>query len=281
MRKKLNLAAARDALATLAREVAAVEIMPRFLHVARQQKADATLFSEADLAAQRYLLARLPEIEDCPVIGEEMSRAEQEAAWQAAEKNGSGLWCLDPIDGTTNFINGIPFFAVSIAYLEGGLPRIAVTYNPVSDELFAAAAGYGATLNGQPLPLRKVSTDLSHSVAGVDFKRIPKCLADPLASESPFYSQRNFGCSTLEWCFIAAGRLDIYLHGGQMLWDYAAGSLILREAGGRMATLDNDNFDATPVWRRQVVAALQPEVFVSWRDWLRAHCPPCANAEEH
>jgi fructose-1,6-bisphosphatase/inositol monophosphatase family enzyme len=272
MKKNLNLAAARDALATMVRETAAVEIMPRFLRVARQQKADETLFSEADLAAQRYLLSRLPEIDDCPVIGEEMPRAEQEAAWQRAEKEGSGLWCLDPIDGTTNFINGLPFFAVSVAYLVGGKPRIAVTYNPVSDEMFAAAEGCGATLNGQSLPLRKVAEDLSHSVAGVDFKRIPKCLADSLASESPFYSQRNFGCSTLEWCFVAAGRLDVYLHGGQMLWDYVAGSLILREAGGRMGTLAEDDFDAAPVWRRQVVAAQHPEVFASWLGWLREHC---------
>ena len=267
----LNLAAARDALATLARDVATVEILPRFLRVARQEKPDTSLFSEADLAAQRYLLARLPEIDDCPVIGEEMSEAEQHAAWASAEANGTGLWCLDPIDGTTNFINGIPFFAVSIAYLVGGRPQAAITYNPVRDELYAAAKGFGATLNGRPLPLRQVADDLSHSVAGVDFKRIPRCLADRLAGDAPYYSQRNFGCSTLEWCYLAAGRLDVYLHGGQMLWDYAAGSLILAEAGGHMCTLNEDDFASGPVWRRGVVAALHPTVFQDWRDWLRAH----------
>jgi len=95
-------------------------------------------------------------------------------------------------------------------------------------------------------------------------------LADRIAVDPPYYSQRNFGCSTLEWCNLAAGRLDLYLHGGQMLWDYAAGSLILREAGGQVCTLDNDDFDAAEVWRRPVVAALDPTVFASWKAWLRA-----------
>ena len=96
-----------------------------------------------------------------------MSEAEQHAAWASAEANGTGLWCLDPIDGTTNFINGIPFFAVSIAYLVGGRPQAAITYNPVRDELYAAAKGFGATLNGRPLPLRQVENGIVDTFAHV------------------------------------------------------------------------------------------------------------------
>jgi fructose-1,6-bisphosphatase/inositol monophosphatase family enzyme len=115
--------------------------------------------------------------------------------------------------------------------------RLAMTYNPITDEMFYAREGHGAYLNGRRLPLRQVTADIGRAVGGVDFKRIPKLLADRIAVSPPFYSQRNFGSSTLDWCNLAAGRLDLYLHGGQMLWDYAAGSLILREAGGQMCTL--------------------------------------------
>jgi myo-inositol-1(or 4)-monophosphatase len=147
--------------------------------------------------------------------------------------------------------------------------RLAVTYNPITDEMFYAREGNGAYLNGRRLPLREVTADIGRAVGGVDFKRIPKQLADRIAVSPPFYSQRNFGSSTLDWCNLAAGRLDLYLHGGQMLWDYAAGSLILREAGGRMCTLAHDDYDADDVWRRPVIAALHPAVFVAWRDWVR------------
>ena len=257
----------QDAAIVLVREVAQQEVIPRFLRARHALKDDGTLFSEADLAAQHYLADRLPEIHDSPIIGEEMSREAQRAGWDAGNE---GLWCIDPIDGTTNFINGIPWFAISLAWLKEGRTRLAVTYNPITDEMFYAREGHGAYLNGRRLPLRQVTPDITRAVADVDFKRIPKGLADRIAVNPPYYSQRNFGSSTLEWCNLAAGRLDLYLHGGQMLWDYAAGSLILREAGGQVCTLDNDDFDAADVWRRPVVAAVHPEVFAAWKHWIRA-----------
>ncbi len=261
-----------DATVALAREVAQQEVLPRFLRVRHQLKDDGSLFSEADLAAQGFLAERLRQVRDCPIVAEEMTRAEQQAGWDEGMRDARGLWCIDPIDGTTNFINGLPWFAVSIAWLAAGRARLAVTYNPISDEMFYAREGNGAYLNGRRLPLRQVTGDIAQCVAGVDFKRIPKPLADRIAIDPPYFSQRNFGCSTLEWCNLAAGRLDLYLHGGQMLWDYAAGSLILREAGGQACTLAQDDFDAADVWRRPVLAALHPRVFATWKAWVRAGC---------
>ena len=266
-----------DATVALVREVAQREIMPRFLRVRHgQRKDDGSLCSEADLAAQHFLLERLTEIHGCPIIGEEMTAAEQQAIWHAGNSDNLGLWCIDPIDGTTNFINGLPVFAVSIAWMRARRTRLAVTYNPITDEMFYAREGHGAYLNGRRLPLRQVHADIGRAVGGVDFKRIPKHLADQIAVNPPFYSQRNFGSSTLDWCNLAAGRLDLYLHGGQMLWDYAAGSLILREAGGRMCTLAHDDYDADDVWRRPVIAALHPAVFTAWRNWVRQNTPPAS-----
>ncbi len=102
----------QDAAMVLVREVAQQEVIPRFLRVRHAVKDDGSLFTEADLAAQHYLAERLPDIHRSPIIGEEMSRDAQRKGWEDGE---NGLWCIDPIDGTTNFINGIPWFAVSLA----------------------------------------------------------------------------------------------------------------------------------------------------------------------
>jgi fructose-1,6-bisphosphatase/inositol monophosphatase family enzyme len=136
--------------------------------------------------------------------------------------------------------------------------------------MFSASRDGGATMNGLKLPLRPPAASLAECVAGVDFKRIPKKLGDDLATRPPYYSQRNFGCSTLEWAYVAAGRLDLLLHGGQKLWDYAAGRLILEETGGRMCTLKHDDFDADDLWKRSVIAAADPQLFAAWRDWIRS-----------
>ena len=98
-----------------------------------------------------------------------------------------------------------------------------------------------------------------------------KHLGDELAVRPPYYSQRNFGSSALEWCYVAAGRLDVYIHGGQMLWDYAAGRLILEEAGGSYSSLGGTPLTAGPAIKRSVIAAASPALFEQWRTWLHAH----------
>jgi 3'(2'), 5'-bisphosphate nucleotidase/myo-inositol-1(or 4)-monophosphatase len=262
-----RLARAR-ALESLVRDIARDEILPRYLKSARNRKTDGSLFTEADVESQRRFTAALPEMLPGPVLGEEMTPEEQARLWSEGRR---GMWCIDPIDGTTNFANGIPFFAVSIAYLVDHEPRFGVVYNPVTDESFYAAKGAGAFLNGTELPLRPAAGSLRDAVAGVDFKRISNHLGDELAVRPPYYSQRNFGSSALEWCFVAAGRLDVYLHGGQMLWDYAAGRLILAEAGGEATALDGGTLMAGPAVKRGVIAAGSPALFAEWRAWLMAH----------
>ena len=256
------------ALESLVREVAREVILPRYLKTARNRKPDGSLFTEADLESQHRFTETLPQLMPGPVLGEEMTGPEQARLWSAGR---SGMWCIDPIDGTTNFANGIPFFAVSIAYLIEQETHFGVVYNPVTDESFYAAKGAGAFLNGVELPLRPAAPRLLDAVAGVDFKRVSRHLGDELAVRPPYYSQRNFGSSALEWCFVAAGRLDVYLHGGQMLWDYAAGRLILSEAGGQAAALDGGSLMAGPAVKRGVIAAANPTLFTEWRNWVSGH----------
>lgn len=262
----MDLTALLPRVESLVREVAAREIMPRFLQVVREHKSDGSVLTAADLAAQHFLAERLRGLADLPILGEEMEEGEQQAAMAAG---GEGLWCLDPIDGTTNFLVGLPCFAVSVALVRCGKPILGVIYAPIANEMFTALAGQGARLNGNPLPLREGEVRLDKGLALVDLKRLPVPLRNALAATPPYFSQRNFGSSVLEWCYLAAGRADLLLHGSQRPWDYAAGSLILREAGGLVATLDEDDFDAAGPWHRSVLAALDGGAFAEWRAWVR------------
>ncbi|MCG6875674.1 MAG: inositol monophosphatase family protein [Betaproteobacteria bacterium] len=249
------------------RAVAHAEITPRYLRAAATRKYDGSLVSEADPAAQQALTARLRAILDVPVLGEEMPAEEQRAVWDRASTE---LWCVDPIDGTTNFVSGIPYFGVSVALMRERRPHLGVVFNPATDELFAAEHGQGATLNGVALPLRRAKVPLTQAVASVEFKRLARSLTRALIEERPYYSQRNYGAAALDWCYVAAGRFDLYLHASHLLWDCAAGSVILDEAGGRAGTFAAEAFWDDPEWARPVIAALDPDLYVQWREWLRA-----------
>ncbi|HEY0666166.1 MAG TPA: inositol monophosphatase family protein [Gallionella sp.] len=246
--------------------VTAEEIMPRYLKVAHQHKSDGTLCTEADLAAQSALTRKLQAILNVPVLGEEMTSAEQLALWADGKE---GLWCVDPVDGTSNFVRGLPYFAVSVALMRDGRSVLGVVFDPVANEMFAAEHERGAFLNGEKLVPRKAVGGMAHSLACVDMKRLDKKLVLRLAGSPPYSSQRNFGASALDWCYTAAGRYDMYLHGGQKLWDYAAGSLILSEAGGHACCIENDDFAACDNWQRSVIAAHDAELFGEWKNWVR------------
>lgn len=249
------------------KEVAQEEIMPRYMQVTRQHKVDGSFYTEADLAAQESLLSKLQKLYPAAIMGEEMSEQQQLVQWEAGD---AGLWNIDPIDGTSNFFNGLPYFGVSVALMRKGKSILGVIYNPVTKELFYAEKGKGAYLNGVALPIRKREISLRSAIANVDFKRLDRKLAEKIAAYPPYASQRNYGACALEWCYTAAGYFDLYLHGGQKPWDYAAGCLILEEAGGSMCSFDHDDYWAESPWRRSVIAALDPVLFKQWRDWVRA-----------
>ena len=263
-----SMGAMLKAMAAAMKLVADKEVMPRYMRVAHQQKYDGSLCTEADLAAQEALITRLQAIHNVPVLGEEMEAEQQEKIWGNGKQE---LWCIDPIDGTSNFVHGLPYFALSVALIRDGRSVLGVVYDPVAKEVFAAERGRGAFLNGVKMHKHCVSKELSGALANVDLKRLSGKLASAIASNPPYASQRNFGASTLDWCYAAAGRYDAYLHGGQKLWDYAAGSLVLEEAGGHVCSLQYDDFYEGNVWQRSVIAALDTDIFNAWKEWIRAH----------
>ncbi len=173
-------------LASRVAEVAAQELLPRFQHVTAQRKADGSLLTAADLAVQGRLAALLrQDYPDYALLGEEMAAADQQQLLGASD---SGLWCLDPLDGTGNFAGGIPVFAVSLALLRHGRIEAGVVHDPVRGESFWARRGGGAWLNGAPLRVPEAPRHLADTTALVDFKRLPAALATAVATRPPFVS---------------------------------------------------------------------------------------------
>lgn len=254
----------------LVREVARAEILPRFRTVRAERKADGSLVTEADVAAQMALEAGLQAIVACPVVGEEMLEAEQHRLWQA----GGWCWCVDPLDGTGNFVNGKPYFGVSVALVHERVTQLAVILDPNANELFCAVRGRPATLNGKPLLRGGPSRTLRNARAEAGLYKKLGRLKQALIAEAPFAQLSMSGASVLQWCHLAAGRYDVFVHPGENPWDYAAGALILESAGGRLCTFTHDDYWADPAWHRSAIAATSEELFQPWRQWVRQQVDP-------
>jgi myo-inositol-1(or 4)-monophosphatase len=151
-------------------------------------------------------------------------------------------WIVDPVDGTLNFLHGIPHFAISIALEREGTIIAGVVYNPASDELFTAERGKGAFLNDQRLRVaaRKrladavVACALPHPSRG----EVERARNEHIAVQDKVAGMRRFGAAALDLAWVAAGRFDAYWERGLSPWDVAAGIALVREAGGFVTDLD-------------------------------------------
>jgi myo-inositol-1(or 4)-monophosphatase len=255
-----------EKLKSLVKFAAREVLLKDFGHSEFEYKDDGSVVTPADLAMQNRLDKELkhhwPMYE---ILGEEMSEDEQ----LAVIDSGGGYWCIDPLDGTSNFAAGLPFFAVSIALIVDRRQQLGLIYDPVRDEMFTAIKGQGAYLNDQLIDHAQMKfTEDKPIVAEIDLKRLPEDIAVKLVTESIFASQRNIGSSALDWCWMSAGRFDIYLNGGQKLWDYAAGSLIFCEAGGHSVSLDNEDVFRGQFEVRSVLACYDESLFNYWCHWI-------------
>ena len=232
----------------------------------RSVKEDGTVVTQTDHRVQafiaRELQANWPQF---TFMGEEMEHRQQA---RIVGGDGACFWALDPLDGTTNFSMSLPFYGISLGLVVDGTVQLGVVYDPVRDELFSAASGQGAFLNGEKLTTPDTDIPIRRCIANVDYKRLVSQLVDQLVRYPPFGAQRNLGSCVLEWCWLAAGRIQLYLHGGQRMWDYAAGSLILAEAGGAFTTIRGMPLDCRTFTKRSVVAAINPELQQQWLAWI-------------
>jgi len=248
-------------------KAAAKEILLKdFGHSEFEYKDDGSVVTPADFAMQdrleKELKSHWPQYD---ILGEEMTEHEQ----LAVINSGNGYWCIDPLDGTSNYAAGLPFFAVSIGLIINQQQQLGLIYDPVRDEMFSAIKGQGAYLNDISInPSKMKFTQNKPIVAEIDLKRLPEKLVVKLVTERIFASQRNIGSSAIDWCWMAAGRFDIYLHGGQKLWDYAAGSLIFAEAGGRSVSLDDELVFRGQLEVRSVLACYDDKLFNYWYEWI-------------
>ena len=259
-----------DLLGELLREAAGEHILPRAADPRARLKDDGSWVTDADLGMQRHLQARLAEHWPAvPLLGEEMSpeRQLELMAAEAGAPDGPGLWVLDPLDGTSNFTAGLPAFGPSLAWVQAGRVRLGLVLDVMRDELFDAALGHGARLQGRSLRCPPPPA-MQRAIACVDFKRLGPALAASLATRPPYASQRSLGSVALDWCWVAAGRFHLYVHGAQGLWDYAAGSLVLAEAGGSAQTLQGEPVFDNSLRKRSALAAVDAALLRDWADWV-------------
>lgn len=255
-----------EKIIALVKQTAQEELLSRFTKVNSQQKSDGSIVTEADLAMQarlqNELLSAYP---DTVLLSEEMLVSEQ----QDALNSGRPIWCLDPLDGTSNYASGIPYFAVSLSLIEENDVVMGLVYDPIRDECFFADEKTAATLNGRKLKISHLDDNIKKSIAIIDLKRLKSDLSARLIQEQPFASQRNFGASALDWCWLAANRGQLYLHGKQNIWDYSAGHYIFQKAGGVSSTLEGNLVFSHSLEGRSVVAAVNKPLFENWFNWIK------------
>ena len=262
-------AALRDAACAFAREAGAVLRAGYGRVHAPEKKGRIDLVTEYDRRSEALLLQRIRErFPDHEIVAEESGHH------AGAAPQGTGTrWYCDPLDGTTNFAHNYPFFCVSLGVEVGGVLAAAAVYDQVRDEMFAAAAGKGATLGDAPVHVSAI-TRLEDAllVTGFpyDVREHPERHV-PLFQEFLLRAQgvRRDGSAALNLCYVAMGRFDGMWEGHLSPWDIAAGALIVREAGGVITGYAGEPLrldarrivTANPALHPQLleVAALHPE----------------------
>jgi myo-inositol-1(or 4)-monophosphatase len=236
------IAAARKAARALKRDFGEVENLqvsmkgPANFVTAADRRAEETLYAELIKARPNY-----------GFLGEEGGRRD------GSDK--SHTWIVDPLDGTTNFLHGIPQFAISIGLEREGAIIAGIVYNPVTDELFTAERGKGAFLNDKRMRVaaRKRMADavIACGLPHLGRGDLALGLRELGAVQDKVAGLRRFGAASLDLAFIAAGRLDGYWERNLSPWDMAAGLLLVREAGGFVTDIEGGDAMFT---QRNIVA---------------------------
>ena len=204
--------------------------------LAEEYKDDSSIVTQADRAVEAFLIDKLAAVvPEAHFLAEESGESGEQGEYQ---------WIIDPIDGTTNFAHGFPYFSISVALAYKGVPVVGAIYNPLRDEIFSAYTGGGAFLNGAKISVSR----------RVDTSKLLVSFATPCAeSECDWFwedvykvthavhSYRKLGSAALDMAYVACGRLDAALFGPLHWWDIAAGIVIVQEAGGTVSEFDKDS----------------------------------------
>ncbi|MGD1994456.1 MAG: inositol monophosphatase family protein [Anaerolineae bacterium] len=192
--------------------------------------------TEADTGAERLILARLrADFPEHRILAEESGGGE----WDAP---GPPIWLVDPLDGTNNFAHDFPHVGISLALVKGREPLVGVIYDPLRDELFAAAAGLGTEMNGESTRVSEIPS-LADAFLATGFPYDRRTAADNNVQRLDHFLRRSqgvrrAGAATLDLAYVACGRFDGFWEIRLNPWDVAAGVLLVREAGGRATDFD-------------------------------------------
>lgn len=236
----------------------AAEHYLRRQELAVERKGTQDLVSEADRQCEDLIVGALKGLyPDDGFLGEERGRQNDGA---------QATWIIDPIDGTANFLRGIPLWCVSLGLLAEGEFVIGIIYNPVTEELYAARRNKGATLNGKPIKVSDLAA-LEDARLGIGFSyRQPvaphaEAIGRLLDSHCEY---SRLGSGALGLAFTADGRLDGYFEAHINVWDVAAGLCIIKEAGGRV----NDFLGGDGLAKGNAVLASTPRLYATLEDLL-------------
>ncbi len=223
----------KEFVTTLIKEAGSLLLIKYGPGVAASRKGEMDLVTEADLASQRLIVEAIRERYPHHAI----------LAEEGLEVEGTEfIWLIDPLDGTINYFHGYPVFAPSIAVQRGQETILGAIYDPLRDELFYAQRGGGATLNGHRLTVSSTRS-LASALLATGFPYERATLPNNNLAEFNhliFRAQeiRRGGAATLDLAYVAAGRLDGYWEMHLNPWDWAAGALLVEEAGGRVTDLE-------------------------------------------
>ena len=235
-------------------------------------KGRGNLVTQTDLEIEAYLQQVLTEeFPDHRLLSEETAAGTDTAGW---------VWVIDPLDGTRNFVSGIPFFCINLALCYDGEPCAAVTYDPNHEEAFSAERGRGLWVNDQPVRASSKST-VQASVLGIDLgydDRRGRAALQLVQQLFPgFQAVRVPGSAALGLAYAAAGRFDLFVHHYLFPWDIAAGILLVHEAGGTIT--DRDGGPIAIDSRTAVAGGPQVHAdFLRWQEEHRAELDSLAEA---
>ena len=200
----------------------------------RRLKDDKSIVTQADEEIEKRIIEIIrKDYPDHAILAEESGK----------EETGSNyVWIIDPIDGTRNFANGIPIFAISIALVKDDEPIVAAIYNPITNDLFCAEKGRGAFWNGRQISVSTQQADKAMITLAPSHKPEDRDLLLRYFSHAKQYinSFRYLGSAALELCYLARGGTEGFISIGLSKWDYAAGALLVLEAGGKMTDFDGN-----------------------------------------
>jgi myo-inositol-1(or 4)-monophosphatase len=213
-----------------------------------RHKGSIDLVTEVDLGSERLIIDGIREAFSSDSILSEEAGGSLET---------EVCWVIDPLDATTNFAHGVAHFSVSIACWERGQPWFGIVFDPTSSELFHALRGEGAWLNGQPIHVSN-EAHLGESFLATgfpyDIRTNPENNLDNFARMSRLgLAIRRLGSAALDLAYVAAGRFDAYWELSVYPWDWAAGVVLVREAGGRLTDLEGR--DSVPLGSASILAS--------------------------